>query len=208
MCGIIGSFSKEKIIELAILNEERGNKAFSFSIFDDWFKLHKIFRKVGKFDENFMKRELYGSYFILHIQSPTKITEITPDLIHPASFEENLLWHNGMILDNCLKNLKTQLKEKTDWDTQIILTGLLKEGYNFLQKIEGSFACVYYNNGKINLFRNKIVPLYVDSELNISSSKFENSKEIESNMVYQIDFKNKQLIKVDKFENDHNPYNF
>ena len=208
MCGIIGSFSKEKILDLDRLNEDRGNKAFSFAVFDDWFRLHKIFKRAGQFDENFLKRDIYGSYFILHIQSPTKLDEIIPETIHPSTIDNISLWHNGMVLDSCLETLKKELNETSNWDTRIILQGLIKEGYSFLEKIEGSFACLLYKDEKISLFRNQIVPLYIDSELNISSAQFENSEEIDSNKIYQLDFKNKILIHVNNFVNNHNPYSF
>lgn len=75
-----------------------------------------------------------------------------------------------------------------------------------MDKIEGSFSCLYINNDEIKLFRNQLSPLYIDIDLNISSAKFENSKSTKENVIYNIDFKSKEIKIVSEFNNCENIY--
>lgn len=211
MCGIIGSFSKNKIIELTKINSTRGNKTFSLSVLNVDCEILRCVKEIGNFSEsvfneidNLHNQELY---YILHIQSPTKVTNITTQTIHPAIYDDNYLWHNGMIIERNMNVIKEKYEYQSDWDTGLILK-MVTSSFDNLTEIEGSFGCLLLKNNNLSIFRNNIIPMYCDDDLNISSAEFENSTKIHSNTVYGIDLKNKRLNHLKEFKNVHNPYKF
>tara|TARA_R110001599_G_scaffold34323_1_gene109974 strand:+ start:97 stop:732 length:636 start_codon:yes stop_codon:yes gene_type:complete len=211
MCGIIGSFSKNKIIELSKINSTRGNKTFSLSVLNVDCEILRCVKVIGNFSEsvfneidNLHNQELY---YILHIQSPTKVTKITTQTIHPAIYDDNYLWHNGMIIERNMNIIKEKYSYDSNWDTGLILK-MVTEGIDTLEEIEGSFGCLLLKDNNFYIFRNNIVPMYYDDDLNISSTEFENSTKLNSNIVYDIDLKNKKLNYFKQFKNEHNPYKF
>ena len=62
------------------------------------------------------------------------------------------------------------LQSKEQWDTGLMHDWLINK--KSLDYIDGTFACLRYKNGKLYIFRNEISPLFIDDELNISSTKF------------------------------------
>ena len=69
---------------------------------------------------------------------------------------------------------------------------------------------MYYQRNALSmyLFRNEISPMFVDKDLNISSTMFENSAETDPNVVFKIDFSYNKLVPKGKFQTVENPYFF
>lgn len=196
MCGIVGSFDRDEFCELMELNKGRGNSTFSVTTYrpsNTGLKIENIQQEVGEFKRDMIS--FYGEnvYFIGHLQSPTKTVNINH--IHPAKADESALWHNGMLVNY-----------NGDWDTGTILSWLEYEGFNALDNIHGAFGCLYYKDHKLYLFRNSIIPIYIDDDLNISSTKMDSGRLIPANVVYEVRFDLKEIIEVVKFNNKHNPY--
>ena len=214
MCGIVGSFKKQKLVELSKLNSSRGNKAYSlFCINPKSGFVEKQFRQIGKFEEKLLDKVDEKYYFILHIQSPTKVTVMSESNIHPAETGDNnlgkmYLWHNGMLLNRNFQEFRNQYNLDTNWDTRIILEHLKHQDFDGLNSLDGSFGCILSKNKKFFIFRNNIIPIHVDKDLNISSAKFETAmKPIEANKIFSINFDRKKLDEIGSIENSHNPYN-
>lgn len=196
MCAIVGSFTKSKLKELFDINAYRGQLSYSLASFDINETLQVIMQSPGKMSENFIDEFPANFYYIGHSQAPT--TEATS--IHPAADHGMLLWHNGIIKQK-------ELPENT-WDTLWLLNKIKEFGWSYLSEVDGTFACVLYSNYTLYIFRNEISPLFMDDELNISSTKFDNSKSIEPNTVFRIDITGKKLIPVATFTTKENPYYF
>lgn len=215
MCGIIGSFSKNKIIELSKINSTRGNKTFSLTVLSKEGRVESCEKRIGKFEQLVFEQvehiEKNNPYYILHIQSPTKVTELSKETIHPAKQygldSTDYLWHNGMIIERNMNTIKEKYEYESDWDTGLILK-MVTDSFDNLTEIEGSFGCLLLKDNNLSIFRNNIIPMYCDDDLNISSAEFENSTKIHSNTVYGIDLKNKRLNHLKEFKNVHNPYKF
>lgn len=213
MCGIVGSLSKEKIKELAKLNSQRGNKTYSITVINNRNEVVYCNKTVGKFEDGVLESgidfKVENPYYILHIQSPTKVTGNSLNTIHPATDNKNdtHLWHNGMLLERNLNTIKEEYNYESDWDTGLLLE-VVNSDYNNLKKVEGSFACLHLKDKTFTMFRNRITPLYIDEELNISSVPFNGSQNIEFNNVFEINLKTKKYSKIMDFDNAHNPYKF
>lgn len=210
MCGIVGSFKKEVLLELFEKNKSRGNKAWSLtSLTSPEVTPQGIVKKIGEFKPSYLDNAfIEGNYHILHIQSPTKVTDLTSDKIHPAEYDGNFLWHNGMLLARALKWLQTKYKSKTDWDTALLLKAISPRIFPALDSLEGSFGCLYLSAGEFYIFRNHIIPLYVSDDLDISSTPHEGFKLIEPNTIFKVDFLKKTYYIYDRINNKHNPYAF
>lgn len=206
MCAIIGSFNKEILIELIELNSYRGQHSYSFTVFNPVKKEISVIQKgLGKFDYSVINIPA-GCYGVAHIQAPT--TESTSiESIHPALQNDFLLWHNGILKETTVKRL-AQKWHGVSWDTKLLLLELNGTQWDTLNKIDGTFSCLYYSYNELFLFRNKISPMFIDSELNLSSTKFNNSKETVADKVFAIDFNNKRLNEVAAFTTADNPYYF
>jgi glutamine phosphoribosylpyrophosphate amidotransferase len=165
---------------------------------------------------------LDGHYGIVHVQAPTTDAK-SLDSVHPAisviestfvkdKYTKHIkptscLWHNGIIKDDCVKELQQKQNSSVVWDTAL----LLKEvdfGFTNLNRIDGSFSCLYYCNGRMYLFRNDISPMFYDEYLNISSTKFEGSVATPPNKVLSVDTYYRVLHEVFEFETVENPYFF
>lgn len=209
MCSILGSFNKEKIIELCKLNEYRGQHSHSISYFDPKIS-EMILVKRSKGPVNYNEIDIpKGHYCIVHMQAPTSEDQ---NSIHPAEIKEInkswYLWHNGILKPKTIDYLHELygLKE-IKWDTQLLLYHIYKN--LFPDDIDGSMACLFYMPFcNLILFRNEISPLYVDKDLNISSTKFENSEMIEHGKMLAMDFKGNQLYYLAPFREVSGPYYF
>lgn len=135
----------------------------------------------------------FNGYLIGHSQAPTSKTSH----IHPAAYKNAKLWHNGLILG---------MNDK--WDTEYILTSIHDNGFKSLSDLEGSFACVYQIDNELFVFRNELSPLFIDDDLNISSTKFIYCHDVEPNVIFKVDLFNKRLIKISEFKTKNNPYYF
>lgn len=206
MCGIVASFNKDKLIELYKLNAYRGEMSHSISIFN--FKTNSISVKKYSDKINFDNIVINDNeYCIIHSQAPTNKKD--NQNIHPAEYNTKLLWHNGIIKDFEVSRLKEKYNSNVTWDTLLLLYELSETKYiSNLSNLNGSFSCLFLGNKKLFLFRNEISPLFTDTELNISSVKFNNSVSLIPNTFFEIDFSNNTLIEKEKFETFENPYNF
>lgn len=221
MCAIVGSFDKSKLIELIELNSYRGSHSYSFATYDTTG--HLVIKKQGFGSINYDDIEmLTGHYGIVHVQAPTTDSKST-DSIHPAIsvvektfvkdkyttqvWPESCLWHNGIIKNDCVKKLQEEQQRDITWDTALLLDEV-DRGWDNLSRVDGTYSCLYYNNGRLYLFRNDISPMFYDEHLNISSTKFESSVATQSNLVWLVDTYHRTLHKVGEFKTVENPYYF
>lgn len=205
MCSIIGSYSKDKIVELCELNAYRGQQSHSVSYYDIKRSNISIKRGAGAVDYDKIQIPL-GFYCIVHMQAPTTQEVKT---IHPAYFEGNYLWHNGIIKQKDVARLKEEYQELTDWDTFLLLKSYYCDNTNALDKIDGTFSCLMYgNDGVLRLFRNQISPMFYDKDLNISSTKFEGSDPTPHDTIIILDLQQNNLVGAAKFKTFENPYFF
>jgi hypothetical protein len=109
-----------------------------------------------------------------------------------------MLWHNGII--------KQKTLTQGTWDTEWLLERVLDYGWSALSRVDGTFACVMYLSGSMFVFRNEISPLFVDKDLNISSTKLPGFESIKPNVVFKMDITNKVLQEEAYFETMENPY--
>ena len=213
MCSIIGSFDKEKIKELININLYRGNFTFSITEINNSniIVVTKVFTSISdsyidniKFNTN--------SYYIIHIQAPTNSCGLNESNIHPAYYKKygNCIWHNGIILQKDMDYLSNKYfnNEKYTWDTKLLLDLLSEYSFKVLNNVEGSFACIYYHDKNLYMFRTTSSPLYIDDKLNISSTQFNNSKMIDSGIVFKLDFLKKEAVTKSRFICKDNPYLF
>ena len=206
MCSIVGSYSKTKFLELIKLNTYRG--AFSHSLTIIKPDRYEVYKGFGPFNNDLFNTEFYeeGDYILGHCQAPTNGLVQEFDRIHPYQGKVALL-HNGIIKDAEVGRINCELGTEYIWDTQA-LAEYIQDDFTKLSEIEGSFACGCIKGNELFVFRNAISPLYMDSEANLSSTKFLNSNMVENNAIYQLDIKNKVYNKVSEFNNTHNPYYF
>lgn len=197
MCSIIGSFSVDKLQDLRTINIARGSISHSLGIFAPNLEYKSVLIDLIRQNDliNFSDFNVDDyCYKIGHSQAPTAKTAN----IHPAEYKSTLLWHNGLI-----KGMFDQ------WDTAYICKNLYESNWEFLSTVNGSFACIYYDeNEHLYVFRNEIAPLFVDQNLNISSTKFDDSTSLEPNVVFKLDLNNRIMNPVATFKTFDNPYDF
>lgn len=222
MCAIVGSFDTNKLHELVKLNMHRGSYSYSFSLYDCYTgRLIVMKQDFGEPDFSIINvpQRTYG---VVHVQAPT--TESTSmESIHPATAyplstftkdKHNVLkefntclWHNGILKESAIKKLQ-QSNGEVKWDTMLMLCELIGSGWSSFSKFDGSFSCLFYNNYSMFLFRNEISPMFIDDELNISSSRFQGSRETEANKVLKMEFDFKSAAPIFTFKTIENPYYF
>lgn len=217
MCSIFGSFNKSKILELNELNSTRGSFSYSIGYIEP--SNHSFVIVEQGFGEPNLNRLLAYSvfnnnYIICHRQAPTSGLSLDPTRIHPAIvFDRGVthcLYHNGIVKSNYLKRLEEKHQQQFPWDTQGILTDIVKDKLELsLSQLDGSFACVYIKHQiETLIFRNQSSILYYDNDLNLSSEKFANSKELPINKLFKLDILNKNLIELITFDNIEDKYFF
>ena len=203
MCAISGSFQVYKLEQLYKLNAYRGELSYSFNAFkvnNNRVELAVAYSDDGSLPEHILLASSWSNqpnnYYIAHSQAPTTQT----DDRHPAMFGDAMLWHNGIIK-------QSTIPEET-WDTAWLLEKIIDYGWSSLSRVDGTFACVMYYGGELFVFRNEISPLFIDDNLNISSTKFEGSKSLEPNKVFKMYLTDKKIAPVAYFETVENPYYF
>lgn len=199
MCGIFASFDRDKIIKLSKLNSYRGGHSFSFT------RVGAVpIRDFGDFNV-FLANE--DGYKICHVQAPTTKSR-DESSIHPAEFKGRRLWHNGIVKDFDIKRLQEKHGVDEPWDTHLILRELMSDNWiDNLGEINGSFACIFQEDDMIFVFRNEISPLFYDSDLNISSVRFDGSIPLPANRVFVLDLEEKALMDMGfEFKTKENPY--
>lgn len=168
MCSIVGSYKKEDLRQLANLNAYRGQLFWSLMTWDNGHIT--VDHGDGAFSDYDSLEESDGKYFILHHQAPTS----TSSDRHPASYDDNYLFHNGIVKERCIESMQEKYPDEK-WDTRLILINIVDNGYSCLEDIDGSFACVHATKEYLRIFRNMLSPLFIDKEKNISSTEFVNS---------------------------------
>jgi glutamine phosphoribosylpyrophosphate amidotransferase len=207
MCAIIGSFDIDKLKDLVELNSYRGQQSYSFSEYDPENQQLLMRQKcLGAFSLDNVEVKA-GMYYVAHIQAPTTGASAI-ESIHPSVRNDgnDLLWHNGIIKDYFVKDMQESLQSKEQWDTGLMHDWLING--KSLDEVDGTFACLRYKDGKLYIFRNEISPLFIDDELNISSTKFEGAEQVRENQIWCIDFDNKALFGGPTFITKENPYYF
>lgn len=196
MCALVGSGEKKMLNFLYDVNSYRGQLSYSVSTISRDSEILSLTQAAGKMPEGFIFELPDAHFYIGHSQAPT--TESTS--IHPAKFKDAMLWHNGIV----------KQREIPDgvWDTEWMLKGIVTDGFGFLSTVTGSFACVLFMQNQLFIFRNEISPLFVDKDLNISSTKFHGGEPITPNVVYQLNLKEMTMVEVAQFETRENPYFF
>jgi len=206
MCAIIGSFSKDKLIELIDLNSYRGSHSYSFSRLHLHGDLHVFNKGMGTFDKALLDILDEGDYGIIHIQAPT--TEARDfDSVHPAREWFTALWHNGIIKANYVKEMQARFGNDTEWDTQLLLRAV-NTSRDEINNVDGSFSCLWYDGAGAYLFRNDISPMFYDDQLNISSTKFNGSIPTPPNKFLYMDLETRALYNRGEFKTVENPYYF
>ena len=216
MCAIAGSRDLETLKELVTLNSYRGSHSYSFSIYNGYSGvLHVVKKRLGVIDLDSLciPRDGYG---IVHVQAPTTDAR-SEEFIHPATIPSvtneypfYALWHNGIIKEEVVKSFRGIIA--TSWDTRIMIELLNQRQTNWevLNQMDGTFSCLFYDglNRSLKLFRNQISPMFIDDNLNISSTKFEGSRETEPDVVFGMNLDDNTLTKMGEFKTVENPYFF
>ena len=207
MCSIVGSFSKQRFKELIKLNQSRGSFSYSFMVINpETFEIIQMVQDFGGFNYDVIDASPDG-YYIGHTQAPTGGLIQDPERIHPALYKEKFLFHNGIIKQKDVERLKAELETDESWDSKLMLQEIANKGLKFtLDTIDGSFACVYFNGTSINVFRSAAGILFVGNDLDISSTKFDNSVRIEKDTIYNFDLNNKTISKIEDFTSKSSPY--
>ena len=222
MCAIVGSFDRDKLIELIELNSYRGSHSYSFSTIEPYIGRLGIHKKeIGSVNYDDIKIPR-GHYAIVHVQAPTTEAR-SVESVHPATalwlnsfrhdkynetnYYSRCLWHNGIIKEDCVKQLQKKYSTDEKWDTALLLKEV-GNSFDNLSSVDGSFSCLYYNNPTLYIFRNEISPLFVDGEMNMSSTMFQGSEATEPNVVYEFWFNTKEFKPRAKFKTVENPYFF
>lgn len=206
MCSISGSYSLEKIKGLTKLNAYRGELSHSITVFDQTTKL--VYQHKGLGPLVLENHKLPVGYILVHQQAPT--TEYSPENIHPAIIDDNMLWHNGIIKHDSIKVNNIKFGTNYTWDTELLLKALMRQGVPVLDNFDGSFACVLKLQGKLYCFRNEISPLFTDDShyVNLSSTQAVGMKALNPNVVYEINLTTGNLIQISYFKTYDNPYYF
>lgn len=209
MCGIFASFNLEKFKELIELNQSRGSFSYSFTMYNITTFETNIFKDFGLFDFNiFPKNDIESIYYIGHVQAPTGGLIKDYNRIHPSILNSTYLYHNGILKDNIINKLKQEYKINNSWDTNLLHHILYNKNIELLNYVDGSFGCLFINNNIIRIFRNDLINLFVDEYFNISSQSFDNSVNINSNIIYNLNFKDQHYIVENYFKTFNNPYFF
>lgn len=205
MCSIIGSFDKEKIVELCELNAYRGQHSHSISYYDTYHNdFTQINRKLGPINYDDINIPSFNTYCIVHMQAPT--TDAKDDLsVHPAVIERDVLWHNGILKAKEIERLREKYKLMTQWDTYILLKHMMSEGTP--DGIDGTFSCLWFDSYRLYLFRNEISPMFIEGS-NISSTKFANSEPTPANTILLFEPSFRRLVPILNFNTVENPYYF
>lgn len=205
MCSIIGSFNVETLHNLSQLNAYRGTHSHSLYAFDRDMNVVYSHRDFGSLDVSAHYIPA-NSYIVAHQQAPTTESKDIGS-IHPAEGEGSLLWHNGIIKQDDVRRLQSELNTNEKWDTKLLLLNYIATGS--FEGLDGTFACVIHTANKLHILRNEISPLFMNKLGDISSTKFEDSFSVDPNKVLQFTPYNDTMIRViGTFTTKENPYFF
>lgn len=202
MCSIIGSFDQLRFEELWKLNSHRGSHSHSIGQYDPKSKMITVHRGSGAARVENLQL-LPGHYGVGHCQAPT--SEAAHQAIHPAEKNGAFLWHNGIIKSHRVKALQARLRSQEGWDTALLLEALLQN--QSLSEIDGSFACFWYDQGSIKLFRNELCRLFINvRSFDVSSLPFSGGELVPPHVIWTLDFQSQRLIPGGTFSTKENPY--
>lgn len=213
MCSIVCSFNKDNFYDLIKLNQYRGTFSYSVGVFDKDNGLINIKKKFGEMSFKDIPSKKPEQLYIGHVQSPTGGLIYEYDRIHPSKINNTYLYHNGILKQSYLNELKLSWGYKpaeSVWDTKILHQTLLSEENTFLalSSIDGSFACLFINGNKLYLFRSEIVNLYYNNDFDISSILFKDCNLLKENIVFELNISDKELIEKCYFRSLSSPYYF
>jgi len=207
MCSIVGSFSKQTFKELVTLNQSRGLFSYSFMVFDPTnHKIVSLNQNFGEFPLSIVDDAQSDMYYIGHTQSPTSGLIQDVNRIHPAMSNNQFLFHNGIIKQKDVLRLQSAINVDEKWDSKLMLLDIQNTSLiETLNTIDGSFACVYFDGSELMIFRSAAGTLFIDKQMSISSTKFNDSYRIDKDKVYALDFK-LGLNEIGAFTSKSSPY--
>jgi hypothetical protein len=212
MCSISASFNLTTLKQLIAQNAYRGSLTHSIAHFEPGY-MHTFNIESGAGPPRDIKNLYAKHFYIVHQQAPTgNDSNVSMSTIHPSIMAGTYLWHNGLLKENTVKELKKKLYAASNWDTSLIHTLLKRTGkselINVLGELDGSFACLYFDNTVMELyaFRNELAPLYYDHKLNFSSTRFEGAISVPAGKMFRVDFKLQTLVEEFSFETKSMPY--
>ena len=207
MCGIISSFSGDKIRELYEKNARRGTGAITLTLLNPsgvvgiWRNQYD--NSLDQFNRKLDDDEYYK---IIHVQSPTS-TDRTKT--HPSDLRGSLLWHNGILKESTISVLQSSLNTSEKWDTHLLHRGYIDADSHeeFLSSLDGSFACLYHSGFYLYAFRNTIAPLFYDDEMTFSSVRFDQSKPVPPNKTFLVNLVDRSMFDTSiDFKTKNDPY--
>ena len=203
MCGIFASKNLIGLSQLAKQNQHRGQLSWSLCKFDG---KNRPLQYAGPsiFPRNIPalvpESNSNSEYFIGHVRASTDSQ--TEELKQPVTIGDNLLWHNGLLLDKCVENLSKKYQVPfglNRWDSYLLLQHLLHRGD--MKELQGSFSCLYWNNDlrKLFVFRNELSPMFYGDDLSFSSVPVSRAtQELPANAMFEVPIANgnNRLTKV------------
>lgn len=210
MCGIFAAFNLTDFQTLAKANAYRGQASYSITTLMFNVKRDKVTPAIGMTKKGLGKFSTVGvppaPFYIGHIQAPTSQAP-SYETIHPAQWNNRMLWHNGIIKEHDCDRLRQKQNSKELWDTML----LLKE-VNIcanLNEINGSFACLYWHEG-LYVFRNLLAPMHIGDGCLSSVPTSLTPTRLKAERYYEIDFNHDvsklHLVEIDRFITKENPY--
>lgn len=199
MCAIIGSFNRNRFLRILDANMYRGGHSYSLFSFSVDGYVYRMYQGFGT-PSSTLVHDLFDTlpitYVIGHVQAPTTDAR-TVDSIHPAvSDAGSMLWHNGIIKTDFISHMQQVMCDTTEWDTAL-LNRWIDKGYG-LDSVDGSFACVRYENNTISMFRNELSPLFYSGELDISSHKIDGMTSLVPGAVVELDLPQRAMLVTGK----------
>lgn len=204
MCSIVGSFSLARLKELIELNAYRGQYRHSVLVIDSITGgLLRAARGKGAFTD-YTAMERVDAYYIAHHQAPTAASSD----YHPAWHNDDFLFHNGIVKERYLTQMKIDLDTNIEWDTRLLCMMIERYGFESLSKIDGSFAGVGRHKEDLYIFRNQLSPMFYNEQLDFSSTVEQDMIELPAETAFKFDFTKKQLVHDVRFNTNDNVYFF
>lgn len=221
MCCISSSFSVDSLLNMVNQGKSRAGHSWSVTVIRSGrvILLNRglVVNTPDELDEvilhNIKPNLIDRDYIIVHQQAPT--TSERTAAVHPATSPSHpgMLWHNGIIKQSSVDQLQATYNRTDKWDTMLlsfVLNDFIENDVDHLSSIRGGFACVYVNSatGDVNLLRNSVCPLFVNSVGDVSSIQSGSMQPLPVNTVFHLDLNTKQLIPKKSFESAERPYLF
>lgn len=196
MSIIIGSFNRDKIIELCSLVSHKMCYAHSIGIYD---VENKGMFGVNRGPNELAYNKIYitpTEYCIVHLQSTPCGRNIQP----ASTFDrdsEHYLWFNGELTSEEVERFQIEEDTEEKWQTMLLLKHIVR--YGAPSDVDGSFSCVYTDGADLYLFRNELESMFIDDDMTICSIPFRASRATNSNRMFKMDLKEKLLVGIEIF---------